>query len=127
LSWNDVLSATALEQAALIARRAVSSEELVRLYLDRIERFDPQINAFVSRFRHRALLDARDKDRAVRQGDRLPAFHGVPIGIKDLNLVRLSWSRMGSRGMLPLFSPVDDATAASIRRGGFVILGKLST
>lgn len=127
MSWNDVLSATALEQAALVARRALSSEELVRLYLDRIERLDPQINAFVSRFRTRALLDARAKDRAVRAGERLPAFHGVPIGIKDLNLVRLSWSRMGSRGMLPLFSPVDDNTTASVRRGGFVILGKLST
>jgi amidase len=127
VSWNDVLAATALEQADLIKRRALSSEELVRLYLDRIERIDPRVNAFVSTFRRRALADARDKDAMVRRGEPLPAFHGVPTGIKDLNIVRFSWTRMGSRGTPPLFLPFDDKTTAAVRRGGFVILGKLAT
>lgn len=127
MSWNDILSATALEQAALIRRRALSSEELVRLYLDRIDRIDPGLNAFVTRFRRRALFNAREKDRQVRAGAALPTFHGVPIGIKDLNFVRFSVTRLGSRAVLPLFSPIDDKTTASLRRGGFVILGKLST
>jgi amidase len=127
MSWNEVLSATALEQAALVRTRALGSEELVRLYLDRIERLDPRINAFVSCFRRRALMDARAKDAAVRAGGPLPAFHGVPTGIKDLNLVRFSWTGMGSRATPPLFAPVDDKTTAGIRRAGFVILGKLAT
>ena len=127
MSWNDVLSATALEQAALIRTRALSSESLARLYLDRIERIDPQLNAFVALFRRRALADARAKDRLTRAGGPLPAFHGVPIGIKDLNLVRWAWTRFGTRAALPIFSPVDDRTTASLRRGGFVILGKLAT
>jgi Asp-tRNA(Asn)/Glu-tRNA(Gln) amidotransferase A subunit family amidase len=38
MSWNDVLAATALEQAGMIRARAISSEELARVYLDRIER-----------------------------------------------------------------------------------------
>jgi amidase len=81
----------------------------------------------VSVFRRGALADAREKDRLVRAGGTLPTFHGVPIGIKDLNFVRGAWTRMGSRATLPIFSPVDDRTTASIRRGGFVILGKLAT
>jgi amidase len=127
VTWNDVLSATALEQAALVRSRALSSEELCRLYLDRIARHDPGLNAFVSSQRRRALSDARAKDVMVRRGDSLPAFHGVPVGIKDLNLVRFAWTRFGSRGAPPIFSPVDDRTTASLRRGGFVVLGKLST
>ena len=127
MTWNEVLSATALEQAALIKARTLSSEELVRLYLDRIERLDPRINAFVSRFRRRALSGARRKDAAVRDGGPLPAFHGVPIGIKDLNLVRFTWTRMGSRATAPLFPPFDDATTKGIRKAGFVILGKMAT
>jgi amidase len=127
VSWNDILNASALDQAALVARRELSSEELVRLYLDRIERIDPRLNAFVSVMRRRALADARVKDRMVREGAPLPVFHGVPIGIKDMNFVRFAWTRLGSSGTLPLFSPVDDKTAAAIRRGGFVILGKLAT
>lgn len=127
MSWNDVLEATALEQAGMIRARAISSEELVRLYLGRIARMNPGLNAFVTCFQRRALADAREKDRLVRAGGTLPTFHGVPIGIKDLNFVRGSWTRMGSRATLPLFSPVDDHTTASLRRGGFVILGKLAT
>jgi amidase len=127
VTWNDVLSATALEQAAMIRSRALSSEELARLYLDRIDRIGPRLNAFVSVFRRGALADAREKDRELRAGGPLPAFHGVPIGIKDLNMVRFSWTRLGSRGTFPIFSPVDDHTAGSLRRGGFVILGKLAT
>jgi amidase len=127
VTWNDVLSATALEQAALIKKRALSSEELVRLYLDRIDRLDARFNAFVTTFRRRALAAARDKDRAVRAGDPLPPFHGVPTGIKDLNFVRFAWTRMGSHATPPFFSPVDDLTTAAVRRGGFVIVGKLAT
>lgn len=127
MSWNDVFAATALEQAALIRRKSISSVELVRAYLDRIEKIDPTLNAFVTTFPRRALATARAKDAAVRRGDDLPAFHGVPTGIKDLNVVRWSRTRMGSRGMLPFISPVDDLTTAAVRRGGFVILGKTST
>ncbi len=127
VTWNDVLSATALEQAAFVRSRALSSEELCRLYLDRIDRLDPGLNAFVSRFRRRALADAREKDALTRRGGPLPSFHGVPIGIKDLNVVRFAWTRFGSRGSLPLFIPRDDQTVTSLRRGGFVILGKTST
>src|SRR6185437_9623220 len=123
VTWNDVLTATALEQAALVRSRALSSEELCRLYLDRIERIDGRLNAFVSVFRRRALADARAKDAALRNGgaDALPPFHGVPIGIKDLNLVRFSRTRFGTRATPPLFSPIDDQTTAALRRGGFVI------
>lgn len=127
MSWKDVLTATALEQASMIRARAISSEELTRLYLGRIERLNPGLNAFVTSFRRRALADAREKDRQVRAGGTIPTFHGVPIGIKDLNFVRFAWTRMGSRAALPIFSPVDDHTTASLRRGGFVILGKLTT
>jgi amidase len=124
---DHLLSATALEQAELIRRRAISSLELVRLYLDRIVQLNPRLNAFVEVFRRRALLDARYKDLMVRRGGPLPTFWGVPIGIKDLSLVRGSRTRFGSKGAPPLWSPVDDLAVRSLRRAGFVIVGKLAT
>jgi amidase len=131
VTWNDVLDRSALEQAALVRSRALSSEELTRIYLERIERLNPRLNAFVDVLGRRAVADARAKDALVRQaargGERLPTFHGVPIGIKDLNLVRFAWTRLGSRATVPIFSPIDDRTTASLRAGGFVILGKLAT
>jgi amidase len=127
MSWNDVFSATALEQAALIRAKSISSEELARAYLARIDELNPKLNAFITTFPRRALADARSKDAALRRGDDLPVFHGVPIGIKDLNFVRWSRTRMGSKGTIPFLSPVDDLTTAAVRRGGFVIAGKTAT
>ncbi|WP_394850034.1 amidase [Pendulispora brunnea] len=126
---DDVLDASALEQVELLRDGKVSSEELVRGYLKRIERLDPKINAFVSVQARRAIASARWKDWLLRRNGRrdLPVFHGVPIGIKDLNIVRGTVTRWGSRGSLPVVLPVDDYTVQPLRRAGFVFLGKLAT
>ncbi|MFO0761489.1 MAG: amidase [Byssovorax sp.] len=125
----DPLLASALEQARLIRERALSAEELCRLYLDRIGRHNPAVQAFVEVIGRRALAAARRKDAQVMRADprELPPFHGVPTGIKDLNFVRGTFTRFGSRAFRYLFSPVDDKTTAQLRRGGFVVLGKLAT
>lgn len=124
-----LLDGSALEQARAIRDRKVSSVELVRAYLARIEARDPALCAFVEVAPERALRDAARKDAAMRHGGALlPAFHGIPIGIKDLNFVRGFGVRGGSRALRWLkWSPIDDKTAAAIRRAGFVILGKLAT
>lgn len=125
---RELANWTALELAAAIRRGEISSEETVRYFLQRIAALNPDLHAFVEVFERRALLDARLHDlqrRAARNRDELPPFHGVPSAIKDLNLVRFSRTRFGSSG-LGLWSPVDDRSAASFRRGGFVLLGKLA-
>jgi len=120
---HQILEATATEQARMIRAGEISSYQLVQLYLERIARANPALSAFVEVHGWRALRDARAKDR--ERAPRGP-FHGVPIGIKDLNMVRLAWTRFGSRG-LGVFSPLDDRTARMLRNAGFVVLGKLAT
>lgn len=123
---HDLENLTALEQASLIRTGQVSSEELVRMSLERIERLNPRLNAFVSLCP--AISAAREKDARRRRGaDSLPPFHGVPIGIKDLNLVRWSVTRWGSSAVPHVALPFDDYTVASLRRAGFVIVGKTAT
>lgn len=130
---DEVLLAPAVEQARLLRRRELSSRELIDACLARIARQNPRLHAFVEVAVRRARWAAAAKDReitrAVRRGeqDRLPPFCGVPIAIKDLNFVRGMFTRMGSRGFPRMWSPVDDNTAAQLRRGGFVIVGKLAT
>jgi amidase len=117
----------AIEQARLVREGAVSSAELVAQTLDRIHALDPACRAFVSVF-DAAIATARRKDRERRRGcGDLPPFHGVPIGIKDLNVVRWKATRFGSRAVPALPLPVEDWTVASLRRAGFVIVGKLAT
>ncbi len=125
-STEQIAAASALEQAAALRRRQLSSVELVRSVLDRIAAADGELHAFVAVWAERALRQARAKDRALARGGPLPPFCGVPIAIKDLNFVRGGWTRMGSRGFR-FWSPLDDRATAQLRRGGFVIVGKLAT
>jgi amidase len=126
MSLDDLFQATALEQAEWIRSGKLSSVELVSAYLERIARLNARVQALVSVHARRALAQARRKDREVRSGAALAPFHGVPTAVKDLNFVRGSVSRFGSRAVwIP--SPVDCRTTASLRRGGFVILGKSAT
>ena len=87
MSWSEVFGASAVEQAELVREGQLSIEELVRLYLERIATLNPRLSAFVQVFPKRALAAARSKDSRRGRGE-LPAFHGVPIAIKDLNVVR---------------------------------------
>jgi amidase len=74
----------ATEQARLVREREVSPIELVELYLERIERLDPELGAFVTVCADEALADAREK---AEQSAEAP-FHGVPIALKDLDATR---------------------------------------
>lgn len=124
MSTPPLHAASAVELAALVRSGAVSSEELVRGSLDRIHALDHGLHAFVDVFDD-ALLEARRKDRGRR--GLLPPFHGVPIGIKDLNVVRFRVTRFGSRATPRLPLPFDDRDVRVLRRAGFVIVGKLAT
>jgi amidase len=121
------IPASALETAALLRRRAVSSYELVRHHLDVVARRNPALGSFVEVRAERALAAARRADARLARGGELPAFLGVPTGIKDHEHLRGSFSRVGSRAFRWVLSPIDGPVASACRRGGFVFLGKLAT
>ncbi len=115
------LSAT--EQARLVRAGEVSSVELVQLYLQRIERLDPELNSFVTVRGEAALADARESDE--RSGDA--PFRGVPIAVKDLTATagtRTTYSCSALADNVPDF---DTAVVRRIRGAGFVIVGKTNT
>lgn len=124
---HPVLALSALEQAARIQAGSLTSRELVELYLSRIERHDPAIGAFVSTFADAARKDADKADAARKNGKLSGPFHGVPTAMKDLHFVKGGFTRMGSRSWKYMWSPFDDQTTKSIRKGGFIIVGKTST
>jgi amidase len=114
----------AVALAGAIRSRAVSSEEAVRICLDRIAAGDGELASFVEVHGDAALKDARKKD--ARPSDA--PFHGVPIGIKDLNFIRFRTTRFGSSGGMPaIWSPMDDVTVSRLRAAGFVFIGKTAT
>ncbi len=129
LSRTNMHTLTALDQAALIARGEVSSEQLTRAYLDRIAAFDGAIGAFVHLRPDAAIATARRLDRARARNPsalRGPLW-GIPTAMKDLHFTRGFFARMGTRAYRYVWSPLDDVTSATLRAAGMVIVGKVST
>jgi amidase len=122
---SEILRQSALAQGAMIRAGRLSSEELTAFYLRRIETLDDKTHAFVEVIADEALRAARKADRAPAPEGAL--FYGVPIAIKDLNAVRGTFLRMGSRAFPRFLTPADDLVVARIRRAGFIILGKTAT
>ena len=107
---SELHDLSALEQAAAVRSGETSSKELVDHYTARIERLDGEIGAFVTLTLDQAREQAGAADNAVAAGDELPPLHGVPIGIKDLNMTEGVPTKLGSRAFDDFVPPFSDFT-----------------
>src|SRR5439155_19165107 len=80
---DDILFLSAAQQAALIRTKQLAPVELVRAYLDRIDRLDGRLRAYITVTREAALAAARQAEDAVMQGARLGALPAVAFAVKD--------------------------------------------
>ncbi|HEY7113960.1 MAG TPA: Asp-tRNA(Asn)/Glu-tRNA(Gln) amidotransferase subunit GatA [Thermoanaerobaculia bacterium] len=109
--------------ASEVAARRRSAAEVAAESLERIEKANPDLNAFLEVSKEKALEEAREVDRRVAAGERLP-LAGVPLAVKDNMWVAGRKASCASR-ILDGFSPPGDATAvARLRRAGAVFVGK---
>ncbi|NJS11852.1 MAG: amidase [Microcoleus sp. CSU_2_2] len=126
----DFAFTSALEQARLVRTLQVSPIELVNLYLERIDRLNPQLGSYFTVTAEQALALAKAQTEqlaGLNQPQELPPFFGVPIGIKDLTPVAGVPCTYGARPMLGNISAYDEAVVMRIKAAGFIILGKTAT
>src|SRR5438445_415834 len=110
--------------SGLLAKKKVSPVELTQLYLTRIERLNPKLNAFLTVASESALAEARAAERELLRGKRRGVLHGIPVALKDNIETRNLRTTMGSL-VLRDFLPSDDATVVrKLRRAGAIVLGK---
>jgi amidase len=119
---DELAFAGVARQAELIASGDVSSRELVILYLERIERLDPQLNAFRNVMDERALIDAQQADGRRGAGDERPLL-GVPMAVKDVEDVT---GEVTTWGTAANFTPAsqDSELVRRLRAAGAVVIGK---
>ena len=116
---------TLTQLARDLRARKVSSVELVRTFLARIEASQPELNAFVSITAEQALADAEAADQRLAGGGG-GALEGVPIGHKDLFCTAGVRTSCGSRMLANFVSPYDATVVARLKAAGAVMLGKLN-
>ncbi|WP_019624899.1 Asp-tRNA(Asn)/Glu-tRNA(Gln) amidotransferase subunit GatA [Thioalkalivibrio thiocyanoxidans] len=109
--------------ARKLRAREISSRELTQLYLDRIERLDPQLNSFITVTAESALAQADAADARLADGEQTPLL-GVPVAQKDIFCTEGVRTSCGSRMLDPFVSPYDATVVERMNAAGAVMLGK---
>src|SRR3954449_4921690 len=120
---TELAYAGATQQARLIAVGDVSAREVVGAVLRRIERLDPQLNAFRVVLAERALAEADQADARGRAGEERPLL-GVPVAIKDDTDVAGVPTARGTAASDLTPRPADAEAVRRLRAAGAVIVGK---
>jgi amidase len=115
---------TATEARFLIGAKKLAPSELLESCIARIEAVDHAVNAIPERDFARARIAAKRADEAVAHGAALPALHGLPIGIKDLEDAEGLRTTHGSPIFRDYVAPADQGVVASVRAAGAIVLGK---
>jgi len=124
---NDVCLLSAVELATAIRARDVSPVDVTRAVLDRIERFDPHLNAFCTRMDEEALGAARAAEEAVQRGDELGPLLGVPISVKDNLYVKGSRTTFGSKLLEDQVTAEDCPLVERLREAGAILIGRTNS
>jgi len=127
---TEIHDLTVTELAAAIRRRELSPVQITAHYLQRIERMNSGVGAFFTVTADLAADQAAEAEKAVARAadpESLPPLTGVPIPIKDLNMVAGVRQTLGSAAFTDNVPVTDDYVTGALRAAGAVITGKTAT
>ncbi len=126
-SPDEIAFLPAHRLSALIKAKRITSVQLTKIYLDRIERLDPTLLCAVTIMREQALKEAAAADADLVAGRYKGPLHGIPYGVKDLfstKGVRTTW---GSKDFENRIIDEDAEVVVRLRNAGAVLIAKLAT
>lgn len=127
MTKSDLWQWDAVDLAAAIRTRRISSREAVAAHIARIDAVNPRLNAVVDRLDGEAVAAAEASDAAVKRGDALGPLHGVPLTIK----INVDYAgRATTNGVVAFkdaIAPADSPVVANLRKAGAIILGRTNT
>lgn len=114
------------EAAELVREKKLSPVELAQAHIDRIDRLDPQVKAYVTRTDDDALASAKAAEAEISAGRYRGPLHGIPVSFKDLYDTAGTRTTGQSRVFANRIPTEDSATVASVKQAGAVSLGKVA-
>jgi hypothetical protein len=124
LGVGELWRKSAVELAAMIRDREVSSREVIQAHLDRIEAVNPHLNAIVRLLPDQALAAADAADRAVSDGTRLGPLHGVPFTVKENIDLAGTPTTQGVPALAEAVAPADAPQVERLRAAGAIPIGR---
>lgn len=124
---EDVAFLPAHRLASLLRAGHVTPTDLTRIYLDRLERYDPILLCCVSILRDQAMEEARAAEAEISAGRWRGPLHGLPYGLKDLFTVRGVPTTWGSTDFADQILDEDAEVVVRLREAGAILVAKLAT
>lgn len=109
-----------------IASGAVKAVDLAATYYDRIATVNARLNVYLSLTKERALAQAARVDDAAAKGDPLGPLAGIPVGIKDVLVMKGAPATAGSKILEGYHPPYDATSVTKLEAAGAVLLGKIN-
>ena len=123
---EDIAFATVTQLSRWIETRQLSSERLTKIYLDRLERFNPQLRCAITITRDLALRQAKQADEEIAQGKYRGPLHGIPFGVKDLLDTAGIPTTYGAEPYRNRVPAEDSVVVRRLYAAGAVLVAKLS-
>ena len=114
---------TIAELSQSLSQGEFSSVELTQTYLERIEKFDGQVNSYITVTADEALAAAKDADAQIKAGNAGP-LTGIPLAQKDIFCTNGVKTTCGSKMLDNFISPYDATVISNFKQAGAVMLGK---
>ncbi len=112
------------EASRLIKKKEISPEELTESVLDRITKLDGELNSYITVMGEKALESARKAGEEISSGSYRGPLHGIPLGLKDIFVMKGVPATCGSKMLENFFPPYDATVTKKLLDAGAVIVGK---
>lgn len=123
---EDIAFAPLTHLSVWIQLRQLSSERLTRIYLDRLQRFDPKLRCVITLTSEHALAQAKQADSEITAGKYRGALHGIPWGSKDLLDTAGIPTTYGAEPFRNRVPAQDSTVVQRLNEAGAVLVAKLS-
>ena len=123
---SELINSSLRDLSRALAAKRLSAVELATLFLDRIEKLNPALNAFITTDREKTLAQAQSADATLKIGTGATALTGIPLAHKDIFCTRGWRTSCGSKMLENFVSPYDAHVVEKLAAAGMVTLGKLN-
>ncbi len=117
---------TAHELAEMLEKKEISSEELTKVYYERIHEKDEDVKAYVSLMEDKALKTAKEIDEKRAKNEKVGKYAGIPVGIKDNMNITGTKTTCSSKMLENYVSPYNATVIDKLNDEDLVFLGKLN-
>jgi len=124
MTYRTDIDLTISQASDLLRQKKLSPVDLTKACLDRIDKLNPSLNAFITINHESAITEAQTAEREIHQGNWRGPLHGIPIGLKDLIDTAGVKTTCGSALFADRMPAEDAEIVQRLKRAGVVIVGK---